>query len=622
MLPAFLALSVVLSSTGFSTAQVVDSTWPDPVANDVLPYGQLNGPAVTHGPVLGHVTRTSVRVWVRTSEPMTFRIVYSASLPLRPGTTGVEGATHDDADNTGWVELSGLRPGTRYYYGVVIELDGERCLVDTRMVGDARWPSFRTLPDPAGFVHEKYNPEGLFNVCFATACCNSIIQPRYDNTLIGFKHLRENHGDELMFFLNNGDNIYEVYRTRDNRPHFDWDLFRSDYKYYLDHAVHLAAFNRFVPQVYMYDDHEVGSDLEGTGQIGLKKGKWLARDIGLGPWYEYQGWANPHGAQHQPIVRGTATVAKDGDVLHDADADFTTLRAEAVSNIHVAEAHASAGSYGLVEVVDQHRLRVTPKFAADEKVAYSIGTHHYYDFEIANCHYFVLDTRGERAQYDPDKVRDPGQFILGETQKKWLRDGIAASTADFVFISSSVPWMVFHTDFHVAVAHNREPRVSPKTGRSYKEDGFTGALVEREELIDFFDGLDKQVIILTGDLHCAFAIQITDNVWEFMMGPMGSGNHTQSTAGYPPRGGWFDSEGRQVLVKWMAAAPDEVPYFRSRANYYGVIHVNNVQKASGPKDGEALWIAYDKPQVVLSFYDAHSGKLVYAEGISTAQTKP
>lgn len=113
------------------------------------------------------------------------------------------------------------------------------------------------------------------------------------------------------------------------------------------------------------------------------------------------------------------------------------------------------------------------------------------------------------------------------------------------------------------------------------------------------------MIILTGDLHCAFAIRITDNVWEFMMGPMGSGNHPRSTAGYPPKGGWFDSEGRRVPVEWLAVAPDEVSYRRSRANFYGVIQVNNVQKVSGMEDGQVIWMAYDRPQVVVQFHDAY-----------------
>lgn len=601
--------------------QVLESIWPDPVANDLLPYYQYGGPAVTHGPILGRPGSTSIRIWIRTSQPMWFKVVYSTCLPLRADSPGVEGTTLADCDNTGWVDLTGLEPGMRYYYGIVIERKDERSVVDTRMDSDARWPSFKTLPSGRAYVHPEHNPKGLFNICFATGFGNRIREDKYAKDLPGFRSLLRSYGQDVMFYLNNGDNIYEIYRTRENMPHDDLELFRADYRHYLAHARHLAAFYRCVPQLFAYDDHEIFSDLEGTGDVGLGEGKWLYRDIGLKPWYEYQGWANFHGSQYRPVIYGSATVARGSDILHDPDSDFHRLSKATVSNIHVMARQENAGIYGLVEVIDEHRLRVTPAFKAAEKCRYSIGTHHYFDFIIGNSHFFVLDARGERARYDPEKVRDPDQFILGASQMAWLKKRLTETEADFIFIASSVPWMVFHTDFHVTQARGKAPRVSPATRRSYKEDGFTGALMEREELLQLFDGLRQQVILLTGDLHCAFAIQITDNVWEFMMGPMGSGNHPRSTAGFPPKGGWFDSEGRKVLVKWMACAPDEVPYWRSRANFYGIIQVNNVQKVSGPRDGDVVWMAYDHPQVVLRFHDAYSGKLAYAEGISLAQSQ-
>ena len=43
-------------------AMAQDLSWPDPVANHVVPYQST---AVTHGPVLGDVTKDSVRIWLR-----------------------------------------------------------------------------------------------------------------------------------------------------------------------------------------------------------------------------------------------------------------------------------------------------------------------------------------------------------------------------------------------------------------------------------------------------------------------------------------------------------------------------------------------------------------------------
>jgi len=39
----------------------------------------------------------------------------------------------------------------------------------------------------------------------------------------------------------------------------------------------------------------------------------------------------------------------------------------------------------------------------DGDIPYSIGTHHYYDRLTGNCHFFFLDTRGERSKFKGEK---------------------------------------------------------------------------------------------------------------------------------------------------------------------------------------------------------------------------
>ena len=61
-------------------------------------------------------------------------------------------------------------------------------------------------------------------------------------------------------------------------------------------------------------------------------------------------------------------------------------------------------------------------------------------------------------------------------------------------------------------------------------------LRQREVLLELFDSLSKPVLIFTGDVHNSFSIQISDNVWEFMCGPLNSAAHPIGTAGKPPFG--------------------------------------------------------------------------------------
>jgi hypothetical protein len=121
---------------------------------------------------------------------------------------------------------------------------------------------------------------------------------------------------------------------------------------------------------------------------------------------------------------------------------------------------------------------------------------------------------------------------------------------------------------------------------------------------------------LTGDVHNSFSVQVTDNIWEFMCGPMNSAAHPIGVAGKPGFGGWYDSAGRHVKIKWVAGFPDNVHYTRLHSTFYVVVQVNNVFKSGRPKGPGYQWVAYDSPQVVVRFHDGYSGKLAYAEAIS------
>ena len=129
------ALTVTLAISSESNAQTPE--WPNPVAEQVIPYLSAG---LLQGPMVGRPAATSIRVWIRTEKAMNYEIRYSKQLPLGADSLSVEGKTIASADNTGFVDLKGLEPYSRYYYGVVLK---DR-LADTRVTHTDPWPSFRT----------------------------------------------------------------------------------------------------------------------------------------------------------------------------------------------------------------------------------------------------------------------------------------------------------------------------------------------------------------------------------------------------------------------------------------------------------------------------------------------
>ena len=194
--------------------------------------------------------------------------------------------------------------------------------------------------------------------------------------------------------------------------------------------------------------------------------------------------------------------------------------------------------------------------------------------------------------------------MLGQRQKKWLLDGMTQSDADFLFVVSSVNFMVPHVGGAAVRTNN-------------KDDAWTVFLHEREELIQAWDKLDKPVFVLTGDLHNSFVIKITDRVWEFASGPHNSNNHWASDEGGRPATGRFQYGPRACDIRWSSYFRNDIPRENLQHPMYCVVQVNNV--FNNPlKLGVDRWVAFERPQVVFQYYDGRTGELRYAESI-TAQ---
>jgi len=581
---------------------------------------------ITHGPILGHLTHNSIRIWGRTSSPDSFEVVFQKE-DSSDVSTKVKVNTALSDDNTGWGTLTDLEPDTKYLY--YLQLNGEK----------SKTGSFKTLPDPKDFINKEHNPKGLFNFRFEYGSCAtqnpaSGIGPSLPTYTTMLKEIK----DDINFAVMNGDWLYEEKREY---PPSDWlktnGLKKGDqpkvvthaptvvgvwenYKSYLDRGGNLAEWHRNVPSYFTFDDHELVNDLWGAGTAGRRDRRTVFRDIGTAAWYDYLGWANPVDFK-QDIHFGKGKFKRNSDILVDSKADFTNLDLSQMGNLHVHWGTSTAGVddialdsiddgnpnskvYDVVEVIDKNKLRISPPAVANGSGNYSIGRKSYSKFTVGNCDYFLLDTRTHREWHDTQQRDTPGLTILGKDQREWLKEEMKNSDADFFFLFSSVPFMIPHIG---AGGH---------TTAGNKDESWTVFLDEREKLITFWEELDKPVFVLTGDLHNSFAVKITDQIWEFCSGPHNSVNHRLSDEGNRPKSGLYKFDQREMDIRWSSFVLDDIPRPQRMYPHYCVVQINNV--FNNPKRlGGERWVAYEHPQVIFQFYDGRTGEFRYSETIST-----
>lgn len=581
---------------------------------------------LTHGPMLGMPTDDSIRVWGRTSDPGTFTVRYGTH-PQQLAKTSVAATTSIDHDNTGIVTIDGLAADTRYHYQILVN-DRPHGLPGT----------FRTLPSTRESRNAEHNPDGLFNFRFQIgSCANQNPEHGAGHRATTYEHLNADWADKVHFHIMNGDWLYEELRTH---PVEAWRLVNGvkdlpmvvsiaptivgvweNYKLYLSRGVELAKWHRNVPSMFTFDDHELVNDIWGSGEAGKRHRRTVFRDIGTQAWFDYLGWANPM-AFDQPIHFGRGSMAAGSDVLTDMTTDFTALPIDQMSNLHVHWGTDQAGVndmkfdddagnknsyvYDIAEVIDAHHVRVhMPAKVDDAELSYSIGRRSYGSFRVANCDFYILDTRGDRDMHDVADRGKAGVSMLGSAQRQWLLDSMAASDADFTFVISTVPFMIPHSGAGGFEANEGN-----------KEEAWTGFYDEREKLIDAWDAMGKKVFVMTGDLHNSFAIKITDNVWEFCCGPHNSVNHVPELdeSDRPATGKWTFGP-REIDIRWSSYVLADLPRLERLYPHFCVVQINNVFNMPKKLGGKRL-VAFPHPQVIFQYYDGTTGELAYAESIS------
>lgn len=590
---------------------------------------------ISHGPILGRLGAHEIGIWARTFSPGTFWVRYGLQ-PDSMNSLSDPVTTRIEKDNTGWVHIKNLKADTKYYFALTVK-GGNSTMYN-------REGSFRTLPDPVVMCDEKHNPKGLFNFSFEFACGNSQSSNGFGPALPTFRTMLDQISDKINFAILNGDWLYE--RNRDYQPE-SWliqvgltkeqtpDIVKyapnivgvwENYKSYLDRGHNLALWHRQVPSFFTIDDHEILDNTYGTGQTGRIDRKAVFRDPAVQAWHDYLAWSNPTHF-NQNIVFGKAELRAGSDVLEDKDADFSTLDLNQAASLHIhwggeydgarnapkgiEPGNPNTGVYKIIEVIDAHRLRIYPAAKTNGNPSYSIGRRSYCKMHVSNSDFYLLDLRSHQDMHDWRDPYKPGISIMGKEQKAWLKKQMLESDADFFFIVSSVNFTIPHVG---GTGGSSTSQTADETSQTGRDDAWTIFIEERKEMIEFWDSLGKSVFVLTGDLHNSFAIQVTDNVWEFASGPHNSRNHALSAEGGRPVNGIFDSRDRQVEIRWSTFNLDDVPGGLRYHPSYCVVKVNNV--FNNPlEEGKDRWVAYQKPQVIFQYYDGLTGDLLYAESI-------
>jgi alkaline phosphatase D len=244
LVPTSLALVAVLCGT--SAAQPRRPKHPPVPAVEPIP-----GEAFLHaGPLVGHVTPTTARLWAKASNGSRLGFKIGATADLADARV-VEGPNLEAASSfTGQVEVSGLQPATRYYY--VPLLDGQPALARP-------YPSFVTAPSD--------DQPGPLRVAFA-----SCVGPRGYSAAAAFGEMAERADFDLLLML--GDNHYGDTTDR--------DLLR-DHLFMHRTVGGFEKIIRSTPTYAIWDDHDFGPN----NSDGTAKGKEDSLDV------HRQWWANP-----------------------------------------------------------------------------------------------------------------------------------------------------------------------------------------------------------------------------------------------------------------------------------------------------------------------------------------
>jgi alkaline phosphatase D len=210
--------------------------------------------------MVGHTTPNDTRIWVKASEAAQLSILVGSTADLSDARTVKGPALGPESDFGGHARVEGLKPGTRYYYSVL--LDGAPAMARP-------YPSFVTAPE-AGSA-------GKTRIAFSSC----VGRYGYMTAAIWAEMSARTQFDLLLML---GDNNYA-----------DSTAPEPQRRAYYDHrrALGYAEITRRVPTYAIWDDHDYGpNDSDGSA---------VGKEISLQTFQQL--WANPgYGQKDDPGV--------------------------------------------------------------------------------------------------------------------------------------------------------------------------------------------------------------------------------------------------------------------------------------------------------------------------------
>lgn len=108
---------------------------------------------------------------------------------------------------------------------------------------------------------------------------------------------------------------------------------------------------------------------------------------------------------------------------------------------------------------------------------------------------------------DPDSVHDPDRSLLGDAQRAWLVDTVRASTARWLVMASGTVVSELALPVPGHSDHLLPEKYAICDGEAINTDQWDGYPAERARLADLVRDRATPLVVLSGDIHSAWAIE-------------------------------------------------------------------------------------------------------------------